>query len=44
MAAFFGEFLTYVIQLVIFVAVGACGGYVGYKLRKNKTAKENGAD
>lgn len=41
MAAFFGTLMKYVIEALILLAIGICGGFVGVKLRKNKDAKEN---
>ncbi len=38
MSAFFGSFMTYVIEMICMIALGLCGGYVGYKLRQKKNA------
>ena len=40
MSAFFGSFITYVIEMICMVLLGLCGGYVGVKLRERKNAKE----
>ena len=39
MAAFFGSFVTYIIEMICMVVLGLCGGYVGYRLRQRKNAK-----
>ena len=39
MGAFLGSFITYVVEMVCMVCLGICGGYIGIKLRKNKTQK-----
>ena len=47
MVAFFNEFISYLLLVIIMIAVGICGGFVGKKLRdskKAKTAAEAGAD
>ena len=39
-ALFINAFLSYFVQLLVFVAVGALGAFIGLCLRKNKNAKE----
>ena len=39
MSAFLGSFISYVIEMVCLIALGLCGGYVGYRLRKKKNAE-----
>ncbi len=36
MSAFISSFIGYVIEMVCLVALGLCGGYVGYRLSKRK--------
>ncbi len=36
MVAFFNEFLSYLLLVIIMIAVGICGGFVGKKLRDKK--------
>lgn len=38
MSAFLGSFVTYVIEMVCLIALGLCGGYIGYKLRQKKNS------
>ncbi|MBR1478016.1 MAG: hypothetical protein IJ608_08670 [Lachnospiraceae bacterium] len=38
--AFINAFLSYLMVLIVFVAVGGLGCFIGLKLRKNKNAKE----
>lgn len=40
MIGFFNEFVSYLLLVIIMVAVAVCGGFVGKKLRDNKNAKE----
>ncbi len=40
MVAFFNEFISYLLLVIIMVAVGICGGFVGKKLRDRKKAGE----
>ena len=40
MVAFFNEFISYLLLVIIMVAIGICGGFVGKKLRDGKKAKE----
>lgn len=40
MSAFISSFIGYIIKMICLVALGVCGGYVGWRIRKNKTAKE----
>lgn len=39
MTAFFGAFVKYVVEAVILLGIGICGGAIGIKLRKKKDAK-----
>ncbi len=39
MVAFFNEFISYLLLVVIMIAVGICGGFAGKKLRDRKNAK-----
>ena len=39
MVAFFNEFISYLLLVIIMIAVGICGGFVGKKLRDKKKAK-----
>ena len=38
--AFISSFCTYVLIMLILIAVGLCGAKVGIMFRKNKNAKE----
>ncbi len=38
--AFISSFCTYVLIMIILIAVAICGAKVGITLRKNKNAKE----
>ena len=38
--AFLSSFCTYVLIMLVLIAVGLCGAKVGIMLRKNKDAKE----
>ena len=40
MSAFLSTFASYLIKMVILVALGICGGFIGVKLRKSKNRKE----
>jgi hypothetical protein len=40
MVSFFNTFISYLLLVVIMVALAICGGFVGKKLRDNKNAKE----
>ncbi len=40
MVAFFNQFISYLLLVIIMIAVGLCGGFVGKKLRDSKKAKE----
>ena len=39
MVAFFNQFISYLLLVIIMIAVGVCGGFVGKKLRDRKNAK-----
>ena len=43
MVAFFSEFISYLLLVVIMAAVAVCGVFAGKKLRDNKNAKEAAA-
>ena len=38
---FLNSFLSYLLVVAAFVAVGALGGIIGYQLRKRKDAKKS---
>ncbi len=40
MVSFFNSFISYLLLVVIMVAVAICGGFAGKKLRDRKNAKE----
>ncbi|MBQ7482294.1 MAG: vanadium nitrogenase [Lachnospiraceae bacterium] len=40
MVSFFNSFISYLLLVVIMVAVAICGGFTGKKLRDRKNAKE----
>ena len=40
MISFVNTFISYLLLVVIMVAVAICGGFVGKKLRDNKNARE----
>ena len=39
MVSFINEFISYLLLVVIMVAVAICGGFIGKKLRDMKSAK-----
>ena len=39
MSAFLSSFASYLIKMIILVAIGMLGGFIGIKLRKNKDSK-----
>jgi uncharacterized protein (UPF0333 family) len=39
MVAFFNEFISYLLLVIIMIVIGICGGFVGKKLRDKKNAK-----
>ena len=39
MVTFFNQFISYLLLVIIMIAVGICGGFVGKKLRDSKDAK-----
>ena len=40
MIAFVNSFLSYLVLMVILIAIGVCGAVVGTELRKSKNEKE----
>ena len=40
MSAFLSSFASYLIKMIILVALGICGGFIGIKLRQSKDRKE----
>ncbi len=44
MVAFFNQFISYLLLVIIMIAVGICGGFVGKKLRDSKKAGEAAAE
>ena len=43
MSAFFASFASYLIKMIILIALGICGGFIVIKLRQNSNRK-NGID
>ena len=39
MSAFLSSFASYLIKMIILVALGLCGGFIGVKLRQSKNRK-----
>ena len=44
MVAFFNQFVSYLLLVIIMIAVGICGGFVGKKLRDGKKVREAAAE
>ena len=40
MSAFLSTFASYLIKMIILVALGICGGFIGVKLRKSSDSKK----
>ena len=40
MSAFLSSFASYLIKMIILVALGICGGFIGVKLRKSNDRKK----
>ena len=40
MSAFFASFASYLVKMIILVALGIMGGFIGVKLRQSKNRKE----
>ena len=40
MFAFLSSFASYLIKMIILVALGICGGFIGVKLRKSNDRKK----
>ena len=40
MSAFLSSFASYLIKMIILVALGICGGFIGIKLRQSSDRKE----
>ena len=40
MSAFLSSFISYLLEMIILVAIGLLGGFIGVSLRKKKNAKE----
>ncbi|WP_167511391.1 hypothetical protein [Pseudobutyrivibrio xylanivorans] len=40
MSAFLSSFVSYLIKMIILVALGICGGFIGIKLRKSSDKKK----
>ncbi|SDB06427.1 hypothetical protein SAMN02910298_00178 [Pseudobutyrivibrio sp. YE44] len=40
MSAFLSTFASYLIKMIILVALGICGGFIGIKLRKSSDRKK----
>ena len=39
MSAFLSSFASYLIKMIILVAIGVCGGFIGIKLRQSSNRK-----
>jgi len=44
MSAFLSSFASYLIKMIILVALGICGGFIGIKLRQSKNRKTADSD
>ena len=40
MSAFLSSFASYLIKMIILVALGICGGFIGIKLRQSSDRKK----
>lgn len=40
MSAFLSSFASYLIKMIILVAIGVCGGFIGIKLRQSSDRKK----
>ena len=43
MSAFLSSFASYLVKMIILVALGIMGGFIGIKLRQSKNKKEAGS-
>ena len=41
MSAFLSSFASYLIKMIILVALGICGGFIGIKLRQSSDRKKD---
>jgi hypothetical protein len=44
MSAFLSSFASYLIKMIILVALGICGGFIGIKLRQSSNRKKGVGD
>jgi len=44
MSAFLSSFASYLIKMIILVALGMCGGFIGIKLRQSSDRKKGIVD
>ena len=40
MSAFLSSFASYLIKMIILIALGVCGGFIGIKLRQSSDRKK----
>jgi hypothetical protein len=44
MSAFLSSFASYLIKMIILIALGVCGGFIGIKLRQSSDRKKGISD